>query len=173
MSALPNWEEMAKEARVEAVKILAAEGLSAGQIANRFRNASRSAIMGYVARNNINLSNQRLSQRLRERSGKAEVRPHPGNIARKAASRKFDPGLKAEPKPTSTPVAPAEEIVPVSRARAFDPLPGRAPIHLTELTKTQCRWPVNGIDGSEPIFCGAHAGAVYCNSHARMAYTPR
>jgi hypothetical protein len=61
----------------------------------------------------------------------------------------------------------------VSRARAFEPLPGLAPIHLTELTKTTCRWPVNGIDGSEPIFCGGHAPQLYCSSHARMAYTPR
>lgn len=193
MTRFPDWRAMGNEEKIVILREHAKNGLSSGQIAAQFQYASRSAVCGFMHRNDIPLKSQgRAATRLSIAGAKVkQPRPHPGNIARKAASRKFDPGLKfgkqqlTETKPKKAHAAPVPKaeiasakgpapdlaaLEPISRARAFDPLPGLSPVLLTDIKPNQCHWPVNGLDGSEPIFCGGHASHLYCSSHARLSY---
>jgi GcrA cell cycle regulator len=62
----------------------------------------------------------------------------------------------------------------ISRAAAFDPIPGIEPIGFMDLNARTCRWPVSGLYGREHIFCGASCGfeVSYCSAHARLAFQP-
>jgi hypothetical protein len=35
-----------------------------------------------------------------------------------------------------------------------------------------CHWPVNGLYGREPIYCGQPADGPFCPVHHRLAYQP-
>lgn len=191
MSRFPDWNAVGKEEKIVILREHAKNGLSAGQIAAQFQYASRSAVCGFMHRNDIPLKSQAAATRASKAGTKVkQPRPHPGNIARKAASRKYDPGLKfGKQKPTETtpkkvhaapvpkagtasakePASDLNAVEAISRTRAFDPLPGLSPVLLTDLQSNECHWPVNGLDGSEPIFCGAHAPRLYCDTHTRLS----
>ena len=149
--------------RVELLKKLWAEGLSASQIAGRLGGVTRNAVIGKVHR--LGLSGRVTSSRSSSpRPRRTHVpRQHRtpsllfstrGNVALKPH---YEAELDAEP-------APLEELV--------IPLNERASI-LT-LKEAMCHWPIG--DPGEPgfHFCGRKTcGQLpYCEHHARMAYQP-
>jgi hypothetical protein len=80
------------------------------------------------------------------------------NIRNKRESRASDPGI----------------ALTIDRQHYFDPLPGTKPVDIRDLPRFgKCRWPVNGIDGREPIFCEQTIDptATYCAVHRRLAFT--
>ncbi|EJB02927.1 hypothetical protein Rleg9DRAFT_1742 [Rhizobium leguminosarum bv. trifolii WSM597] len=150
MNAYPEWSSLDKQQRVAAIRPLAASGLSATVIANRFRGVTRNAIIGYCTRNDIVL-------------GKGQRSP-----AKK-------PVVGVAPKVDREKKKPAPDIIalgPIAKRRAFDPIEGVTPVSLENLGARQCHWPVNGFNGHEPIFCGGAASNLYCASHTRLAYSP-
>lgn len=167
-----TWQTMTSEERREKVSKLANDGFSAGMIAQQIPGATRNSVMGYVQRFKISLARQAR----RVATPKDRV-----------ASRKNRMERAAPPKPKSgTPivvevvrqVAPATPpdilaLAPISRSAAFLPLDGVRPVLLENIGARQCHWPVNGLEGFEPVLCGAPADHLYCNNHKRLAYMPR
>ncbi|MDH6273622.1 hypothetical protein M2311_003712 [Rhizobium leguminosarum] len=156
MSGYPAWSELSREQRLEAIRPMAASGLSANMIAKRFTGVSRNAIIGLCVRNKIAL-------------GKGQTNPASVSAARnRAAKRAQAPKVDRVQKPAPDMV----DLGPIAKSRAFDPLDGVAPVSLENLGAKSCHWPVNGFKGHEPIFCGVSTANLYCTSHSRLAYTP-
>ena len=147
--------------RVELLKKLWSEGLSASQIAGRLGGVTRNAVIGKVHR--LGLSGRATSSRSsvprRNHAPRQNRTPSltfgtRGNVALK-------PTYEAEFVPTP---APIEELV--------IPLHERASI-LT-LKESMCRWPIGDPSEENFYFCGRKkVGPIpYCEHHARMAYQP-
>ena len=149
--------------RVELLKKLWAEGLSASQIAGRLGGVTRNAVIGKVHR--LGLSGRATSSR------SSTPRPRRTHVPRqhRAPSIMFGtrgnvalkPSYEEELEPSP---APLKELV--------IPLNERASI-LT-LKETMCRWPIGDPGEPEFHFCGRKkCGTLpYCEHHARMAYQP-
>jgi GcrA cell cycle regulator len=149
--------------RVELLKKLWAEGLSASQIAGRLGGVTRNAVIGKVHR--LGLSGRATSPR------SASPRPRRNHVPRqnRAPSMLFGtrgnlalkPAYDVEPDPLP---APVQELV--------IPLNERASI-LT-LKDSMCHWPIGDPGEPEFHFCGRKscASLPYCDYHARMAYQP-
>jgi GcrA cell cycle regulator len=149
--------------RVELLKKLWAEGLSASQIAGRLGGVTRNAVIGKVHR--LGLSGRATSPR------SASPRPRRNHVPRQNRSPSLlfgtrgNTALKAayDAEPELLP-APIEELV--------IPLHERASI-LT-LKESMCHWPIGDPGDPEFHFCGRKKGGAhpYCDYHARMAYQP-
>lgn len=152
--------------RVELLKKLWTEGLSASQIASRMGGVTRNAVIGKVHR--LGLSGRATPTRTaRPRPRRARAPSHPsgqtmfrssGNTALKV-QQEMEPEAAPEPEPT-----PIREIeIP----------PGERRTILT-LTEHTCKWPIGDPGDEEFHFCGRkpQAGMPYCPHHARIAYQP-
>ncbi|ODS00453.1 GcrA cell cycle regulator [Methyloceanibacter superfactus] len=149
--------------RVELLKKLWAEGLSASQIAGRLGGVTRNAVIGKVHR--LGLSGRATSSR------SSAPRPRRAHAPRqnRAPSLTFGtrgnvalkPSYEAEYEPAPAPVT--ELVIPLHE---------RATI-LT-LKESMCRWPIGDPTEEDFHFCGRKKeGPVpYCEHHARMAYQP-
>ena len=151
------------EERVELLKKLWAEGLSASQIASRLGGVTRNAVIGKVHR--LGLSGRATSSRSSNpRPRRAHVpRQHraPSLLFGTRGNTALKPEYEAEFDPLPLPV---EELV--------IPLNERASI-LT-LKEAMCHWPIGDPGEPEFHFCGRKSigGLPYCEHHARMAYQP-
>ena len=167
--------------RVELLKKLWAEGLSASRIANEIGGVSRNAVIGKVHRLG-------LSGRAKEK-GSSVPRPRKPASAPAAApvaataARKPAVVRPAFPRPAARPVSvagpargiPIEEFDGVD-GRAFDPtvLPECERVTIMELRDSMCRWPLGDPVTPEFRFCGSDAvlGLPYCPYHCSIAYQP-
>ena len=145
--------------RVELLKKLWADGLSASQIAAELGGITRNAVIGKVHRLGLSgraKSTSSASPRPRKarspmmRMGRASIR---GNTA---LAHAYD--IEAEATPELI-----ENIIPIGQRRTI--------LELTELT---CRWPIGDPGSSEFFFCGGNTinGLPYCGYHSRVAYQP-
>ena len=148
--------------RVELLKKLWGEGLSASQIAGRLGSVTRNAVIGKVHR--LGLSG-------RAPTSRAGNRPRGARLAanKRAAKPRFatvgNPALRALYHPDSEPyVPPAEELV--------IPLAERKTIQT--LVECSCRWPIGDPQMADFHFCGKTkvSGLPYCEFHARRAFQP-
>lgn len=149
--------------RVELLKKLWSEGLSASQIAGRIGSVTRNAVIGKVHR--LGLSGRATTSRMKSH------RPRPrANPVRKLAKPKFATvGNTAvrnlfQADPAEPYVPPVEELV--------IPLAERKTIQT--LLETHCRWPIGDPQEAEFHFCGKNkvTGLPYCEFHARRAFQP-
>jgi GcrA cell cycle regulator len=145
--------------RVEMLKRLWAEGLSASQIAAELGGVTRNAVIGKVHR----LS---LSGRAKQTGG---PRPRRARVPRAARSspRTMTIGntaLKLERAPMPRRI-PIEDIVV--------PIPLRKSI--LALSEKTCRWPIGDPTDEDFSFCGHNPrdSSPYCEYHARVAYQPQ
>jgi GcrA cell cycle regulator len=145
--------------RVELLKKLWADGLSASQIAGELGGITRNAVIGKVHR--LGLSGRAKSPsssapRVRKprshmmRVSRASMR---GNTALALA---FE--MEQEPEPELI-----ENIIPIGQRRT-----------LLELNEDTCRWPIGDPATVEFFFCGGKplTGLPYCGYHSRVAYQP-
>ena len=145
--------------RVELLKKLWADGLSASQIAGELGGITRNAVIGKVHR--LGLSGRAKSPsssapRARKprshmlRVGRASMR---GNTALALA-------YEMEPEPE---IEQYDNIIPMGQRRT-----------LLELTEDTCRWPIGDPASAEFFFCGGKpiTGLPYCAHHSRIAYQP-
>ncbi len=151
------------EDRVERLKQLWAEGLSASRIAAELGGITRNAVIGKVHR--LGLSGRVKSSsggQPRPRRPRAE-RPQRSSTPATAGNTalKIDP--KERPRPVAEPVPLEELVIPISE---------RATI--LSLTETTCKWPIGDPGHPDFHFCGrkADTGIPYCAHHARIAYQP-
>lgn len=154
-----NWTDE----RVELLKKLWAEGLSASQIAAELGSITRNAVIGKVHRLGLSGRAKTVSApapRPRKPRPAAEARPRPMVHGNTALAPVFQPAIEAEPEELPDPVA---NVIPMAdRCTILD---------LTEFT---CRWPVGDPGKPDFFYCGSHTkiGLPYCAYHARIAYQP-
>jgi len=159
-----NWTDE----RVELLRKLWSEGLSASQIAAQLGGVSRNAVIGKVHRLKLSARGRATAAPARQKkthSGATKtavtrtVRTVTTSIGATALQAQFD----VEPIARHV-LRPIENVVvPISRRLA-----------LTELTERTCKWP-NGDPLMEDFsFCGNDAGesGPYCTYHSRLAYQP-
>ena len=153
--------------RVELLKKLWAEGLSASQIAGRLGGVTRNAVIGKVHR--LGLSGRATTSRMKS------LRPRPRVAATALAKRPANgksrfgsvgnPSVRALYQPDAEPyTSPVEELV--------IPLAERKTIQT--LGECNCRWPIGDPQHAEFHFCGKDKvmGLPYCEFHARRAFQP-
>ena len=146
--------------RVEMLKKLWAEGLSASQVAKQLGGVTRNAVIGKVHR--LGLSGRSTPSRA----------PRP----RTASMRPSEPRLRMPSMATSP--EDADHSLKAERAakeRIEEPVldPSQRATVLT-LTDHTCKWPIGDPGHPGFHFCGrkADAGSPYCMDHARLAYQP-
>ncbi|MET3791988.1 GcrA family cell cycle regulator [Aquamicrobium terrae] len=161
-----NWTDE----RVELLRKLWAEGLSASQIAAQLGGVSRNAVIGKVHR-------LKLSGRGRTTAAPARQKKTSSPSVSKPA-RSASPARSAAPTVGATALQVQFDAEPVARQhlRAVENVvvPISRRLDLTELTERTCKWP-NGDPLSEDFhFCGNEAGesGPYCAYHARLAFQP-
>ncbi|MDX2307683.1 MAG: GcrA family cell cycle regulator [Hyphomicrobium sp.] len=150
--------------RVEQLKKLWSEGLSASQIAGRLGGVTRNAVIGKVHR--LGLSGRATTIRIKSH------RPRPKSMHAAQAKRM---GQKPRfPQPGASPLRNIFEVEPYqSTAEELDiPLAERKTIQT--LTECTCRWPIGDPQHADFHFCGKQkvAGLPYCEFHARRAFQP-
>jgi len=156
--------------RIEQLKKLWADGLSASQIANQIGGVSRNAVIGKVHRLKLSSRGRTPTTPSRPKkpaktaiTGRVPLRPAPtrGPIAVGATALAIDPFAEAAVQPI---VRPAVEVIaPPSRQ-----------LKLIELTERTCKWPIGDPLHEEFHFCGNDTAETgpYCGYHARVAYQP-
>jgi GcrA cell cycle regulator len=150
--------------RVEALKKLWADGLSASQIAGRLGGVTRNAVIGKVHR--LGLAGRATTSRMKS---------HRPRVRTQAATRRLmktrqpvnigNPAFRSLYLADNEPyVPPAEEVViPLNERR-----------YIQTLTETCCRWPIGDPQQPDFHFCGKSKvpGLPYCEVHARRAFQP-
>ena len=169
----PVGEKMSwTEDRVELLKKLWTEGLSASQIAGRLGcGVTRNAVIGKVHR--LNLSGRAPQPRTAvARPRKIREPSHPGAQHGHPVHAEFRQ-QRAQGLARPEPIARQLTIPEPKPLRLVDlPKDGRVTIlHLSDKT---CKWPIGDPGTEEFCFCGhgPRDGSPYCEYHARIAYQP-
>ncbi|PHR57169.1 MAG: GcrA cell cycle regulator [Robiginitomaculum sp.] len=148
--------------RVETLKKLWTEGLSASQIAREMGGVTRNAVIGKVHR--LGLSGRATPSR------PPRSRPRPRAKAKVIRTGAIAPSLKT---PASAPAVRREEppVVPIEPQK----LPNGEFATVLTLTNKLCKWPIG--DPAKPgfKFCGRGSteSSPYCADHAAQAYQPQ
>lgn len=147
--------------RVELLKKLWSEGLSASQIAGRLGGVTRNAVIGKVHR--LGLSGRATTTRMK-----------PTRTRRVTSTAKRQrPAFKQQGNPAFRSLyqgegevyqPPVEEIeIPLEERKS-----------LQDLTETSCRWPIGDPQMADFHFCNRNKvpGLPYCEHHSRRAFQP-
>jgi GcrA cell cycle regulator len=156
--------------RVELLKKLWSDGLSASQIAGRLGGVTRNAVIGKVHR--LGLSGRATTSRMK--SHRPRTRPQvatnaPGAKNQRLMKPRFaavgNPALRNLYMGDNEPYTPPAEEVEI-------PLKERK--YIQTLTENCCRWPIGDPQLADFHFCGKKkvAGLPYCELHARRAFQP-
>ncbi|GLK81704.1 GcrA family cell cycle regulator [Methylopila turkensis] len=169
--------------RVELLKKLWADGLSASQIAAELGGVTRNAVIGKVHR--LGLSGRAKSApsaapRLRKPAASPSHRvsaPIAATAARAPQSATYATrgatALAAAPvMEARTIAAPAPRVVPVQLVET-QPIVCEN-VTIMELRENMCRWPLGDPSQPDFRFCGGRCtpGQAYCAHHASIAYQP-
>jgi GcrA cell cycle regulator len=151
--------------RVEMLKKLWADGLSASQIAAELGGITRNAVIGKVHR--LGLSGRaKAPSSAGPRARKTRAPSHVfrsirnalrGNTALAAhAVAAYEAEIEPEPEPL-------ENIIPIGQRCS-----------ILELSDDKCHWPIGDPGHADFAFCGGKSiiGLPYCAYHARIAYQP-
>jgi GcrA cell cycle regulator len=151
--------------RVEHLKKMWLDGLSASQIANELgQGVSRNAVIGKVHR--LGLSGRAkppaaaAAAPARPRKEEA-LRPQAAPISHGALALAMDVQPATAPAPR---VVLEEVVIPISER-----------VTIMDLRESMCRWPLGDPTNSDFRYCGAKmqiGAGPYCLSHARIAYQP-
>jgi GcrA cell cycle regulator len=147
--------------RVEMLKKLWADGLSASQIAAELGGITRNAVIGKVHR--LGLSGRAKSpSSAAARPRKTRTHTQVLRVARPAMrgntalAHAFEYELADEPEQLAN-------VIPIGQRRT-----------ILELNEETCRWPIGDPGSSEFFFCGGPSltALPYCAFHSRVAYQP-
>ncbi len=163
--------------RVEKLKRLWAEGLSASQIAAQLGGVSRNAVIGKVHRLNLpgrakaggSSSAARPAKRPAQTPRPAAFQNRPAantsarTVTRTAGATALKEEIEVEAYEEVEVRRSLNVVVPISRRLA-----------LTELTERTCKWPIGDPMKDDFHFCGCEIAdsAPYCTYHAKLAYQP-
>jgi GcrA cell cycle regulator len=147
--------------RVETLKKLWADGLSASQIAAELGGITRNAVIGKVHR--LGLSGRAKSpSSAASRPRKPRATSPMLRVSRSsmrgntALAHAYE--LDIEPEPELI-----DNVIPLGQRRS-----------LLELTEDTCRWPIGDPGTADFFFCGGQTitSLPYCAYHSRVAYQP-
>ncbi|MCC6889492.1 MAG: GcrA family cell cycle regulator [Hyphomicrobiales bacterium] len=147
--------------RVEMLKKLWSDGLSASQIAAELGGITRNAVIGKVHR--LGLSGRAKSPAStapRPRKPRSHVHmlrvPRPSVRGNTALLHVLDDDVLDEPELL-------DNVIPIGQRRT-----------ILELTEQTCRWPIGDPGNPDFFFCGGPSlsGLPYCAYHSRVAYQP-
>ncbi len=154
-----NWTDD----RVELLKKLWSDGLSASQIAAELGGISRNSVIGKVHRLGLSGRAKSPSSSL-PRQRKPRAHAHMIRIARGgirgntalAPIHAYETELETEPEVV-------ENIIPLGQRCS-----------LLDLTDSKCHWPIGDPSTADFFFCGGKTleGLPYCGYHSRVAYQP-
>jgi GcrA cell cycle regulator len=156
------------EDRVEYLKKLWNDGLSASQIAGELGSVTRNAVIGKVHR--LGLSGRaKTSGSTTPRPRKAVTRPPSHPMGRNAYPVRGANALAPDANPE---VEAVTETVPAISEEVVVPFSER--VTIMDLRENMCRWPMGDPTTAEFRFCGAksNVGTPYCAHHCRIAYQP-
>ncbi|MEM5494621.1 GcrA family cell cycle regulator [Hoeflea sp. AS16] len=165
-----NWTDE----RVERLKKLWADGLSASQIAAQLGGVSRNAVIGKVHR--LNLPGRAKSGgQASVRTKRATAAPRAPNYAGRTAAqatRTMSRSSGGAQLKEDLDVVAAEEIDTRPMEDVVVPISRR--LTLVELSERTCKWPVGDPLQDDFHFCGNDSGdaSPYCGYHAKMAFQP-
>ncbi|MCE1236402.1 MAG: GcrA cell cycle regulator [Hyphomicrobiales bacterium] len=155
--------------RVDLLKKLWGEGLSASQIAGELGGVTRNAVIGKVHR--LGLSGRaKAPQPAANRPKKPTTRPATSSGRSEGGPISLGAtALKAETLPSARPQA---QPTPQLASLSDEPLiPNASVLQINEQT---CKWPVGDPSSPDFHFCARRSdvGIPYCAYHARIAYQP-
>ena len=164
-----NWTDE----RVDLLRKLWSEGLSASQIAAQLGGVSRNAVIGKVHRLKLSSRGRAAPAPARQKKTPAQGAASAAKTVTRAAAQRhatvsigataLQTQFEAEPVARAY-IRPVENVVvPISRR-----------LQLVELTERTCKWP-NGDPLAEDFhFCGNEAPETgpYCSYHSRIAFQP-
>jgi GcrA cell cycle regulator len=164
MSDASGWTEE----RVELLKKLWNDGLSASQIAGELGGVTRNAVIGKVHR--LGLSGRAKTPSSAAARPRKAVTRAPAGFSGHAPATRGATALSPRPRP-----APEAQIQP--RVELLDPdvvVPFSERVTIMELRENMCRWPMGDPVNPDFRFCGlkTDAGVPYCAYHCRIAYQP-
>lgn len=177
-----NWTDE----RVELLKKLWSEGLSASQIAAQLGGVSRNAVIGKVHR--LKLSGRGKTTTAAPRSKKPAPAPVAAPRPTTTSSSSMSSGSASAPQPTmratvmktSGAAALQAEILadavaePIIRSNENVVVPISRHLTLLQLTERTCKWPVGDPLHEDFHFCGHESGesSPYCSYHSKLAFQP-
>jgi GcrA cell cycle regulator len=152
-----SWTEQ----RIDTLKQLWADGLSASQIAGRLGGVTRNAVIGKVYR--LGLAGRATTSRSRPRL--RSTRPRVGNSLTSRQRAFGNPALRRLLSATNRDTAPTADELTI-------------PLHerkiVSTLTPSCCRWPIGDPKQADFHFCSRtrFEGFPYCVAHALRAFSP-
>ena len=148
--------------RVELLKKLWADGLSASQIAGELGGITRNAVIGKVHRLGLSGRAKAPSSSVpRQRKPRApSMFRAPRTMMRGNTALAHRPGLRLRTEPEPELI---ENVIPIGQRCT-----------LLELDQEKCHWPIGDPGQPDFFFCGGktNAGTPYCGYHGRVAYQP-
>lgn len=149
--------------RVELLKKLWGEGLSASQIASRLGGVTRNAVIGKVHR--LGLSGRATTSRMKSHRPRARAAAQAKRVAKARFPQMGNPTVRGLFQPDAEPFVPAVEelVIPLNERKTIQ-----------TLVECSCRWPIGDPQMADFHFCGKTKvqGLPYCEFHARRAFQP-
>lgn len=178
-----NWTDE----RVELLKKLWSEGLSASQIAAQLGGVSRNAVIGKVHR--LKLSGRGKTTTAAPRSKK----PAPAPVAAPRSATTSNVSSMSAASASASPAAPRATVMkssgsaalqadiladavaePIIRSNENVVVPISRHLTLLQLTERTCKWPIGDPLHDDFHFCGHESGesSPYCSYHSKLAFQP-
>ncbi|WP_142416235.1 GcrA family cell cycle regulator [Bartonella massiliensis] len=162
--------------RVELLKKLWSEGLSASQIAAQLGGVSRNAVIGKVHRLKLPGRGKTAPGSARAQKSPAGSSPSSPRVRRSTstASPINTPPADVEEK-TLKPEFVAEAVKEIDMsAKSNVVVPISRQLNLLQLSENTCRWPIGDPLSADFHFCGADSdeNSPYCAFHAKLAFQP-
>ena len=154
--------------RVEVLKKLWSDGLSASQIAAKLGDVTRNAVIGKVHR--LGLQGRATTSRIRMARPRSNIALFPARSAQVQYRTFGNAALKIAVEPLERRAA---TIIPLRALPELEAAPDLV-VTLAELTETMCHWPVGDPLEEGFHFCGRRKdfGGPYCKHHSALAYNP-
>ena len=162
--AVPSWTDE----RVDLLRRLWEEGLSASQIASQLGGVSRNAVIGKVHRLG-------LAGRVKPNgAGQVNGRKKTGAETEAEAALAAEPSMPEPPAVVSHRPAPDFPLMPAKPASEPVALAMSQRVTIMDLRESMCRWPMGDPTSPDFRFCGGRAitSLPYCTQHAQIAYQP-
>ncbi|MFB2549762.1 GcrA family cell cycle regulator [Ensifer soli] len=169
-----NWTDE----RVEKLKKLWSEGLSASQIAAQLGGVSRNAVIGKVHRLSLpgraKAGGPAAATRNTKRTTSAPKAPNYAATRVTTRTVVHQAGATMLKEEVEVAEEVVETVVEVAPVRSNVVVPMTRSIGLTQLTERTCKWPIGDPLNEEFHFCGNDSpdSSPYCSFHARIAYQP-
>ncbi len=161
--------------RIELLRKLWSEGLSASQIAGQLGGVTRNAVIGKVHR--LKLSSRGRTTAAPARQKKPTARA--ATVNKQTVKKTVAPSAAKVNTPKVTKVSeavpaaePKVKAVPTYQCLESNVIPMSSRLQLVQLSEKTCKWP-NGDPLSEDFsFCGNDADGPYCSYHSKIAFQP-